>query len=84
MTLRDFQKVCTAVRCEYWVHQGQRVSDFTVNYMSDDVEDLQANIIKRMMLEKMNAKVRFVSANAKGHLVIDVDIREEDAWEHES
>lgn len=76
MTLKYFQKFCPAVKCEYCVHQNQKVSTFTVNYMSDDIEDLQSNIIKRMKLEKMNAKVRFVSANAMGYMVIDVDLPE--------
>lgn len=77
MTLVEFMKHNVSVRTRYVIHRGTKEPQtLMVDYMSNDVQKLNAAILKRMELETLGAKVRFIGT-ALGHLVVDVDLPEE-------
>lgn len=77
MTLKEFQKHNVSTRTRYVIHQGDKdPQTIMVDYMSDDAQKLNTAVQKRMELETLGAKVRFIGT-ALGHLVVDVDLPKE-------
>lgn len=66
MKYKAFDKVSVAVKTQITVRNkaGEYTDCFTIDYMSDDVQKLNRNILKKMDLIKAGAEVEFVSYSA--------------------
>ena len=80
MKLKSFLKVCNATVIRYNVFAGpcknsEFLDTFTVDYVSQDIETLNKNIMKRFDLVDRGAEVEYVDViNGKMH--VDVIIKE--------
>ena len=79
MKLKSFNKVACSTKTRYTVHKENTltspvVDSFVVDYFENDIEHLNAMIIKKTYLERSGAEVIMVMPGINSFLNVDVVI----------